>query len=522
MKNRNGRNWGKDRNYGNYGKSGNWRSFISPISPISPISLLFLLFLSACATPASSPPLVTLVPFATPITPTATPFTFVHATPFPPGGPLTYTVQGGDTVQTLAIHFNTTKEEILALNPGLPTTTTLNPGDTLAMPAYWSALSGPAHKMVPDSALVYGPSEAAFDVAAFIEAQPGAVKNFSEFVAGQQRDAAGTLLYVAQNYSISPRILLALMEWRTGALTDPNPPATTRLNPFGRIEGVTGYYAQLRYVAGQLNLGYYGWRNGSLTTLLLRDSTTARPDLFQNAGTVAVQYLFAEWFEQNEFYVAAAPTGLSATYQRLFGDPFLDEVPVIPGNFTQPELTLPFAPGQIWAFTGGPHPTWGTTTPWAAMDFAPAGVSGCANTEKWATAAAPGVVTRSGENMVVLDLDGDGFEQTGWVLVYFHLDNFEIARPGAVVNTGDPLGHPSCEGGSATGTHVHLSRKYNGEWLPADGLLPGIAPFVLGGWEPVRGARPYDGRMTRIGQWVEACTCSTAKNTVYWVAEGGK
>ena len=49
---------------------------------------------------------------------------------------------------------------------------------------------------------------------------------------------------------------------------------------------------------------------------------------------------------------------------------------------------------------------------------------------------------------------------------------------GTWVENNTPLGHPSCEGGQATGTHVHIARKYNGEWLAADGPLP----MVLSGW----------------------------------------
>jgi murein DD-endopeptidase MepM/ murein hydrolase activator NlpD len=219
---------------------------------------------------------------------------------------------------------------------------------------------------------------------------------------------------------------------------------------------------------------------------------------------------------------ATSPAGLGATYIRLFGNPF-DRPPealvVIPGDLQQPELLLPFAQNQTWAFTGGPHPVWGDYTPWAALDFAPAGVNGCASTDKWVMAAAAGVVTRSEANTVVLDLDGDGHEQTGWVLFHFHMSDFERIAAGTQVAAGDPLGHPSCEGGTATGTHVHIARKYNGEWLPADGLLPGVVPFVLGGWTAQRGAAPYLGRMMRLGAWVEACTCSTAQNTVYWAAD---
>jgi hypothetical protein len=38
---------------------------------------------------------------------------------------------------------------------------------------------------------------------------------------------------------------------------------------------------------------------------------------------------------------------------------------------------------------------------------------------------------------------------------------------------------------------VHLARKYNGEWLAADGPLP----FVLGGWRAYAAERDYHGRL---------------------------
>jgi len=37
----------------------------------------------------------------------------------------------------------------------------------------------------------------------------------------------------------------------------------------------------------------------------------------------------------------------------------------------------------------------------------------CYVSPNWVTAAAPGVIARSGEGYVVLDLDGDGDEHTG-------------------------------------------------------------------------------------------------------------
>ena len=123
------------------------------------------------------------------------------------------------------------------------------------------------------------------------------------------------------------------------------------------------------------------------------------------------------------------------------------------------------------------------------------GEATCAVSARWATAVAPGVIVRAARNAVALDLDGDGYEQTGWVVVYYHLAESEMASPGAVVAQDGRIGHPSCEGGRATGKHVHIVRKFNGEWLPADGPLP----FVLSGWRAVADSRNYQGSLVKDG-----------------------
>ena len=102
------------------------------------------------------------------------------------------------------------------------------------------------------------------------------------------------------------------------------------------------------------------------------------------------------------------------------------------------------------------------------------------------------MIVRADHGAVVEDLDGDGNEQTGWNILYLHVDDLQV-EVGDWVETSDFLGHPSCEGGIATGTHVHIARKYNGEWISADGPLP----FVLSGWTVHAGSMPYEGTMTK-------------------------
>jgi hypothetical protein len=54
------------------------------------------------------------------------------------------------------------------------------------------------------------------------------------------------------------------------------------------------------------------------------------------------------------------------------------------------------------------------------------------------------------------------------------------------VNTGDIIGQPSCAGGFSTGTHAHIARRYDGEWIPASCIectsINARPDFVIGGW----------------------------------------
>ena len=92
----------------------------------------------------------------------------------------------------------------------------------------------------------------------------------------------------------------------------------------------------------------------------------------------------------------------------------------------------------------------------------------------------------------MLDLDSDGDERSGWGHLYFHLRSDEMASVGQKLKRAIPFGHPSCEGGRATGTNVHIARKYNGEWITADSIIP----FVMSGWRTRSSGREYFGSLT--------------------------
>ena len=242
---------------------------------------------------------------------------------------------------------------------------------------------------------------------------------------------------VAQIYSINPRLLIALVEYRSGAVTQKNISDFTY--PLGyRQPTYGGLHNQLIWAAKQMSRGYYGWKSGKILEVTLSDSRVQRLDFWQNAGTAALHSLFAEMMTQEEFSRAVSPDGFSATYKKLFGDPFQHEVSLMPTNLRQPNLLLPFKKDTIWSYTGAPHAVWGDDTPWAAIDFAPPTVGiGCGFSNDWATALADGVITRSDESATVtLDLDSDGDERTGWVIFYFHLRSDEMASVGQKLKSG--------------------------------------------------------------------------------------
>jgi len=224
-----------------------------------------------------------------------------------------------------------------------------------------------------------------------------------------------------------------------------------------------------------------------------------------NAGSAALQVLFSR-LENRAAWQAAllSPGEFLDLYRSMFGDPTVlaaGAEPVVPAGLSQPVLELPFAPGERWSFTGGPHRSWNAGSPRGALDFSPAnGEPACLASTAWVTASAAGRVVRSSDEVVAVDLDGDGFEGTGWVLVYLHIPERERVPAGEWVEVDERIGHPSCEGGSSTGTHVHLARKYNGEWIPAEGGLP----FVLSGWEVHGGIKSFEGYLVKGDQVITA------------------
>jgi murein DD-endopeptidase MepM/ murein hydrolase activator NlpD len=455
---------------------------------------------------------------AIPIMPTTTPL--LEAMPIPtPLSPLfTYhTIEEGESLSYIASLYNTGIEELVTMNKLSGSEAMIHTGQSLRIPLNVDQ-KAPATKLLPDSEVVYGPSYVGFNIKAFIEGKGGYLAGYTEYVDNKLLTGPEIVERVAEQFSVGPRVLLALLEHYSGWVTNPTPSELNQMvgphNPRGG-----SLYLALGWTANRINAGYYGYKRNGFWVFTLADRTQIVTPAGVNAGTVGLQNILALHSDLAEWPKALGPAGVLADYQALFGNPMPHSVePLVPKSLVQPALTLPWPPGQGFYLTSGPHPAYADGSAWAALDFGPPDVLGnCYYSEVPNTAAAAGVAVVARHGVVELDLDGDGHIQTGWVLQYLHvvLDSDQPVQAGQRLAAGDVVGYASCEGGLANSSHLHFSRRYNGEWIEASGPVP----FDLAGWVSQPTLTAYEGTLKKEDRLLEACECWEAEKNFIVNAE---
>jgi LasA protease len=441
-----------------------------------------------------------------------------------PSLPAEHVVQAGDTLFGIAQKYGVSLESLMAANT-LINPDVLSVGQIIALP---NAPTGqtPALALIPDSRFVRGPGSGGLDIAAYIASLPGYIKTASDTVTFNQANGAGRprLLTAAQvveevslEYSVDPRLLLTTLEYRAGWLSNPAPLETLKTFPLISEELSAGFdraglYKQLSWAANELNRGYYAWKGRGLSTLEFKEGTRLQYAPTLNAGTIGLQYWLSLNQDPSVWQAQVGEGGFMATYRALFGDPFSGAFEVVPANLLQPDFSLPFASGEVWYYTGGHHGGWGSGSAWSAIDFAPpdertSDMPFCYTSQYAVRAVAPGAIARSADGALVLDLDGDGDETTGWTVLYLHMD--DLTPAGTRVNAGDPVGRAACAGGFSNATHLHIARRYNGEWIPADCSACRVGherpSFIMSGWVVVGYAgQEYQGAMQKGSTTLQA------------------
>ena len=369
----------------------------------------------------------------------------------------------------------------------------------------------PDFQIIPDTLLVYGRGASVFSAESVLS-DGSLLESYSEIVDEVSLTGAEIVDKVAREYSVDPRLLLALLDYRSGWVQGSDKENVSEYPLTNDAPSRTGLFRQLSWAANELNRGFYSRRVGGLQEFALVDGTQMQVSPGINDASAAIQYVFGKMLGFKEWQAAVGPLGVYATYLSLFGEPFkISSFPNLPNDLAQPELQLPFKEKQGWFFTSGPHSAWGDGAAWAALDFAPdEDAFGCYDSPLWVTAVADGLVVRSADGQVIQDLDGDGDEGTGWTILYMHIAGFERVAVGSELKAGDKIGHPSCEGGPSNGTHLHLARRFNGEWIPADQNIP----FVLSGWTSRGDGVEYDGSLIKGDIEITASGFPTDENKI--------
>lgn len=416
---------------------------------------------------------------------------------------ISYTVQTWDKVSAIAGAIGTTSADVRRTN-GLGNSGILI-GETLTLRLPIRERL-PALRLMPDSEVVNSPSAAQFSVADFMAQHPNAYLNkYTERFDGQSLRGPRIVERIAEQLSVHPRTLLALLEYSGGWITNPAPAGDQLRYPLGaRGADRQTLSRQLSWAGARLNEGYYGWRLSNRLWVQFTDGGRAYVSDEVNAGSAALQNYLAAITTRAGWNAAVGAQGLLRTYAELFGDPWQYDLGVlVPDDLRQPEFLLPWEAHETWLATGGPHATWGVGSPWGGLDFTTLDGRGCGTFRGWVTAVADGVITRSVNGEVAQALDPSTDERIGWSVLYMHMGTRGRAKLGARVGVGAPIGHPSCEGGLSNGAHLHIARKYNGEWIEAAGNMP----FVMSGWVPAAGEIEYDGSFSRGDESRTACEC---------------
>lgn len=429
-------------------------------------------------------------------------------TPTIDGNSVLYYAQSGDWLPAVASRFGVSLSEI-ASPKILPEQGFVDPGTLLIIPdrldktiEYTSTL-----QILPDSEFVFSATALDFDTAKYTQSAGGYLSTYREYLRSTAWTSGPEVIErLAYENSVNPRLLLAVLDYESQWVRGKPANEFRSKYPLGYESYLNvGLFGQLTWAINQMSAGYFGWRTGKLTELTFLDGKTLRVDPTLNAGTVAIFVLFSRLHTYNEWLrIMDQNSGFPAYYTGMFGDPWTRATAIsnfFPPGFSQPEMSLPIEPNITWSYTGGPHSAWGLDGPLAALDFAPrSNKTGCVPTTTWIVAMAPGLVVRSGNGVVMVDMDGDGHEQTGWNTMYMHVATQDRVPVGTWVEQDDRIGHASCEGGNSTGTHTHVARKYNGEWMLADGPIS----FMLNGWTTIAGDKPYLGKLVKGNKVITA------------------
>lgn len=314
-----------------------------------------------------------------------------------------------------------------------------------------------------------------FDIEAYLVARAPALAQHAEAIS-----------HWAGYTSISPRVLLTLLEMQTGLLSSGGRSlvAGDLARPFGNLSSAASVADQVRDVADQMARKLYA------------DPTPLEASEFggERAQQGALQAVLARGKQAN-------PEAFADTYQRLFGHRFDLQSALAPQNqslagsveaMSAPNglLRFPFPWGANW-HVGGAHTNTGSGNyPMSSLDMSQGGGWGSNQSNVWVSSAAGGQFKRHSSCFAEV------VHPNGWSTTYYHLMNIQYgtgANIGQLVRIANPantIGQALCNGGHSTGPHQHFSLKRYGAWQHLNGAY-------ISGWRITAIGSSYDTNCSR-------------------------
>ncbi|UJB18259.1 MULTISPECIES: M23 family metallopeptidase [Lysobacter] len=287
---------------------------------------------------------------------------------------------------------------------------------------------------------------------------------------------------------ISPKVLIALMEQQSGAITRRHAAADAAKRPFGALAKAKDFNGQTREVAQALREALYENDGPDAKGAVTVARANPLQALFERAGASQAS---AKLSGDGEFQLV---------YGRLFNEPRQAQAPSArfakAGPDVQPLspnglLQFPFPRGARW-HVGGAHTNTGSGNyPMSSLDMSLGGGWGSNQSNTWVSASANGSFKRHSSCFAEIVHSG------GWSTTYYHLMNIRY-NTGANVGSNTAIANPAntraqalCNGGSSTGPHEHWSLKLNGSFYHLNGAY-------LSGYRITATGSSYDTNCSRF------------------------
>ncbi|MHA6493375.1 M23 family metallopeptidase [Pseudomonas borbori] len=333
---------------------------------------------------------------------------------------------------------------------------------------------------------LYGQDAEAFDLESYLAVNAPFIRDKKELIA-----------HWSGYYSISPKVLLTLMELQSGLISAPSKEKLKA--PFAALSKQHGFEKQLRDVLAQLSQRFYGFEAYQRNRARASDKAlNADPGTLNGATAAILGVLQQPGDNPAALAQVASLNNFSQTFSQLFNtsakqmyrfEPI--EQAAITAAAIPPTtlLQLPWYQGYSWK-SNGAHSHTGSGSPYSSIDVS-------YDWPRWGAQTYSVVAAHAGRVTVFSRCQVRITHANGWATNYYHMDGIRVSN-GENVVADTKLGvyasnrnNALCQGGSSTGPHLHFSLLYNGRYVSLQGV--NLGPFRVN-----VGAYNYDNVCSRF------------------------